>query len=229
MLISKKNGSHLGWLTSPQCHDQDTEEMVSQFMELWMFEDWVLRDLSFDIKTNEPLSSLMIQKIKDRRRLAKTIELSHRLFLSQLELDLHSSFDPRGDRSMISLQRELSEKFYSKSIASMPSKGNIDALVQIFQSNAGGKHILQYRYLWSEIMSADAFEAFAAISKNHRNGNEECFEKLSKEGARFRECFLENGGSYSTHENFVKFRGREASPVPFLKTCGIQEIPCTKI
>lgn len=61
------------------------------------------------------------------------------------------------------------------------------------------------------MLAADLFEAFNDVGF----GNE---KKIQEIGGKFRESFLETGSSYQFNENFRKFRGRNPSIDPFIRT-----------
>jgi oligopeptidase A len=182
-------------------------------MEYWLFQTPFLSDLARHCETGESIPNEIIQKLKQRNQSTKCNELLIRLFLGKLELEVNSNFDPQGDESIIALQRKYAERYCPKQI---PPKGNIDPLIQIFESNATGKCSVQYRYLWSEVMSADIFHPFQEVVEN---GDEAALREL---GNKFRKSFLEQGGSVSTEEAFLKFRGRKASTEALLELYGLK-------
>ena len=181
-------------------------------MENWVFEEWFLTKLAKHCETGETLSDEMISNIQKQRQITKRQELIHNLFLGQLELEVNATFDPHGDESIIALQRQCAERFIPNHI---PPKGNIEPLIQIFQSNANGKCSVQYRYIWSEVMSADLFSAFKEVGfKNN--------EDMMALGKEFRKCFLETGGSVGFAESFASFSGRSVNHDALLKQYGLK-------
>ena len=198
MLADVKLGAYSG----AQLIEEDASETVSQFMEYWLFEGGILAMLAKHRETGDSISAEVMDKIKLQRKATKANELLHRLFLGHLELELSSAFDPHGDESIIALQRKSAVRYCP---SHLPPKGNIDPLIQLFQSNAGGKCTMQYRYLWSEVMSADAFDAFVDDSGNVVND-----DKKKETGEQFRKAFLNVGASKSTAGAFEMFRNRGA-------------------
>ena len=180
-------------------------------MENWVFEEWFLTKLAKHCESGETLSDEMISNILKQRLVNKRQQLIHNLFLGQLEVEVNSTFDPHGDESIIALQRQCAERYIPNHI---PPKGNIEPLIQIFQSNANGKYSVQYRYLWSEVMSADLFAAFEEVG--FRN------EDMMALGKVFRKCFLEPGGSVGCAESFALFRGRSVNHDALLKRHGLK-------
>ena len=180
-------------------------------MEYWLFQGTLLGKLSKHNESGETLPTKTIGILKERRVVMKLYELAHRLFLGQLELEMHSTFDPRGEESIIALQRKYSERYLLQDV--LP-KGNIDPIIQIFDSNSKGKNVAQYRYIWSEVMSADAFESFQEAGLENS-----C--KMEKLGRDFRRDFLE-GKNLNFGDSFKSFRGREATPEAFLNMLGLK-------
>lgn len=190
----------LGAFSGAQAMEEDASEIISQFMEYWLFDADGLTKLSRHNQTGESIPGDVMDKIKQQRSAKKATELLHRLFLGQLEVEMSTSFDPSGDESIIALQRRCAERF---SPHILPPKGNIDPLIQLFQSNAVGKCTMQYRYLWSEIVSADTFAAFVDENGNLKSGVQEI-------GSRLRSKWISAGSSVKTADAFESFRGRPA-------------------
>jgi len=190
----------LGAFSGVHAMEEDASEIISQFMEYWLFDADGLTKLSRHNQTGESIPDDVMDKIKQQRSAKKATELLHRLFIGQLEVEMSTSFDPSGDESIITLQKRCAERFFPHNL---PSKGNIDPLIQLFQNNAVGKCTMQYRYLWSEIMSADAFSAFV-----DENGNIK--DEVQDIGSRLRSKWVSAGSSVKTADAFESFRGRPA-------------------
>jgi Zn-dependent oligopeptidase len=195
----------LGAFTGAQNIEEDASETISQFMEYWLFDGEVMsKILQSSSSSGEVISKDSLDILFQHQKATKSNQLLHRLFLGQLELELSSSFDPHGGESMISLQRKCAERFIPCHI---PPKGNIDPLVEIFQNNAYGKCSMQYRYIWSEIMSADAFSAFLENDVGKLKEGEE-FKRVCKQ---LRKEWIGKGSSVNTSQAYECFRGRSAS------------------
>jgi oligopeptidase A len=177
-------------------------------MEYWIFEEQFLPIIAKSSSSGEPISPEDIAKMKDERILRKGREVLHRLALGQLELQLLSGFDPKGDESIIGLQRRLAQEYLPP--VDIPPKSDISVLQQIFDSNASGHHASQYRYLYSEVMSSDAFEAFRDVGFQNEQGMKDI-------GKKFREDILNVGSSSSAKTAFVSFRGRPPSNEAYMK------------
>jgi oligopeptidase A len=75
---------------------------------------------------------------------------------------------------------------------------------------SGGYEAGYYSYLWSEILSADAFAAFEETSVFDRSA-----------GQRFLQEILEIGGSKDAMEGYEAFRGRQPDPSALLRHNGL--------
>ena len=180
-------------------------------MEYMVYEKSVLSIIARDSKGNT-LPDDIVMKLQRSRMIEKCYQLCHRIFLSQLEVEIFSNFDPNnGDETIIALQSRLAEKYCH---FDPPPKGNIDPLIEIFQNNAIGKEVAQYRYLWSEVMSADAYDFITSDEG----------KDLKLNGTKFREAFLFGAGSISTEKSFHTFRGREPFLEPYLKMLNIEKL-----
>ena len=73
----------------------------------------------------------------------------------------------------------------------------------------GGYSAGYYSYLWSEVLDADAFEAF--VEKG-------VFDRTT--GQSFRDNILSKGGSEDPMILYKKFRGAEPNPIYLLKNRG---------
>ena len=193
----------LGEFSGAQMIEEDTSEIMSQFMEYWLFDGNGLLNFGRHKDTGLEMPQEVMTKIKRRRKVTKANELLHRLFLGSLESELNSKFDPHGEESIVSIQRKFALRCCPHFL---PPKGNIDPLIQIFQNDAVGKKSMQYRYLLSEISSADAFAAFT----NGETGAMKCKQEIEETGRRMRDNFLRPGASKSAANAYESFRGRTA-------------------
>ncbi|MGB0894704.1 MAG: M3 family metallopeptidase, partial [Parashewanella sp.] len=75
---------------------------------------------------------------------------------------------------------------------------------------AGGYSAGYYSYIWSDILGADAFEAFK------ENG---IFDKATAEA--FQNNVLSQGGSEDPMKLYKNFRGKEAGIEPLLRSRGL--------
>jgi peptidyl-dipeptidase Dcp len=100
----------------------------------------------------------------------------------------------------------------------MADIGLIDAIIPRYRSTyfshifAGGYAAGYYSYLWSEVLDADAFQAFKETGL------------LNKQTARrFRESILSKGNTRPAMELYINFRGHPPLIEPLLERRGLNE------
>lgn len=202
-------------LSGVEAVEKDTIEFPSMFMEYWLYDEKVLASL---LPEDYPVSEVLDRFVVQQQQLS-AIKFTLQTFLGQLELDLHSTaFDPRGDESIFALQKRLAEIHIPHDL---PHKGDVSKLQSVFQGNADGEAVNSYRYLWSDVMGADAFQAFAGCRGSH--GDDDDDEELKKMGRRFRETILAPGGSVHAGDAFAAFRGRAPTMDALLSYHGLTE------
>jgi oligopeptidase A len=178
----------------------DAIEIVSQFMENWCYQPQVLRSLTKHYQTNECLPESIIEKITDSRKFLAGLNLVRQLHFSILDIDIYENqnYDPN------SRYHELGKEILP--LLPLEEDRFICAFSHIF---AGGYKAGYYSYKWSEILSADIFEAFVEVAD---------YTDVKK---RFRDTFLALGGGTHPMEVFKLFRGREPSLEPLLRHQGL--------
>ena len=80
---------------------------------------------------------------------------------------------------------------------------------------SGGYSAAYYSYLWSEILDADGFEAFAEAGDN--------FDPAVAE--RLRDFVYAAGGTRDSDEAYRAFRGRPPSPAALFRKRGLDLVP----
>ena len=76
---------------------------------------------------------------------------------------------------------------------------------------SGGYSSGYYSYIWSEVLDADAFQAFKEKG---------LFDQAT--ATSFRKNILERGGTMDAMEMYKQFRGREPSVEPLLEKRGLK-------
>jgi peptidyl-dipeptidase Dcp len=183
---------------------RDFVEFPSQVMENWMREPEVLRMFAKHYRSGEAIPQEIIDKIRASAKFNQgfaTVEYMAAAYLDMAyhTLDSAESVEPRGFES-----------------SAMADIGLIDEIIPRYRSGyfshifAGGYAAGYYSYIWSEILDADAFQAFKETSL------------LDKDtAARYREEILSRGGTRPGMELYVNFRGREPEIGPLLEKRGL--------
>lgn len=165
----------------------------------------MLRRVSAQAETGEPLDDATIARMLGARRFLGAMALLRQVELSLFDIRLHlAAADPEG----ASIADVLAEVRRAVAVLQPPEWNRFaHGFSHIF---AGGYAAGYYSYLWAERLSADAFEAFA----------EEGVDRIVLGGA-FREHVLARGGTRPAVENFKGFRGRAPSSDALLRSFGL--------
>ncbi|KAL0104928.1 hypothetical protein PUN28_016522 [Cardiocondyla obscurior] len=181
----------------------DAVFICDYFMENWLYETFMLQKISEHYETKEPLPADAIESIKKMRSHLAGYKLCKELYLSHLDLELHSS-----NTFWVPMMKRLWPKYFA-----LPLEKR-DVHVCNFEVIWSGNWAAAYfSKVWSEMIAADLYTAFQEIKFD---------ESQQKElGVRFRNTFLSLGGSYPAAEVFRKFRGRDPSPQALLDNLGL--------
>lgn len=131
---------------------RDFVELPSQLYEHWLDQKEVLRGFARHWKTAEPIPDSLIRKLKAARNFNQgfaTVE-----YLSSALVDMKLFEADAGDLDMIAFEKATLAEI------GMPDEIVMRHRLPHFMHIVGGYGAAYYSYLWSEVMDADAFEAF---------------------------------------------------------------------
>eukprot|EP00457_Paulinella_chromatophora_P002318 gb/GEZN01002322.1/.p1 GENE.gb/GEZN01002322.1/~~gb/GEZN01002322.1/.p1 ORF type:complete len:826 (+),score=152.66 gb/GEZN01002322.1/:31-2508(+) len=213
----------------------DAVELPSQFMENFCYHKPTVYSFAQHYQTKEPLPADVFDKLCKLKTYQAAMGLVRQLYFSQLDLSLHSQFDPssQGSEDVWVLQDRLARHFLP-----MPPLSDDRFLCAFSHIFSGGYSAGYYSYKWAEVMSADAFEAFQeALTQAEQQTLQEqagrpCDETatvleqrkqqaVSRLGRDFRNSVLSLGGGVAPDEVFRRFRGRDPTPQALLKHLGL--------
>ncbi|SQH77053.1 Dipeptidyl carboxypeptidase [Shewanella benthica] len=183
---------------------RDYVEFPSQVMENWMTQPEVLAQFAKHYKTGEVIPQELVKKIQAASKFNQGFATVEYMAATKLDLDWHTvtDFTPKD-----------AAKFEAESLNKM---GLINEIAPRYRSTyfshifSGGYSAGYYSYLWSDILGADAFEAFK------ENG---IFDQTTAES--FRNNILSQGGSKDPMQLYKQFRGKEAGIDPLLRSRGL--------
>ncbi|MCL1126372.1 M3 family metallopeptidase [Shewanella surugensis] len=183
---------------------RDYVEFPSQVMENWMTQPEVLAQFATHYQTGEVIPQSLVAKIQAASKFNQGFATVEYMAATKLDLDWHTitDFTPKD-----------AAKFEADSLNNMGLIGEISPryhstyFSHIF---AGGYSAGYYSYLWSDILGADAFEAFK------ENG---IFDKETAKA--FKSTVLSQGGSQDPMALYKQFRGKEAGIEPLLRSRGL--------
>ncbi len=183
---------------------RDFVEMPSQILENWASEPEVLKSYARHYKSGNPIPDKLIEKLEASRKFNLGFNLTEYLAATHLDMSWHTlttiftgevdEFE-KDSMSRIQLIREILPRYRSTFFN------------HIF---SGGYASGYYSYVWSEVIDADAFQAFKETS---------LFDKSTAE--RFRKEILAKGGTEDPMQLFKNFRGREPETDAYMKKKGL--------
>jgi oligopeptidase A len=182
----------------------DAVEVVSQFLELWCYHEPTLRTISGHWETGEPLPDELVRNLLETKIFRAATAMLRQLEFGMTDMDLHSVFNPFGDETPFQVHERISRE--TNVLPPMEEDHFLCAFGHIF---AGGYAAGYYSYKWAEVLSADLYSVF-----QEANDGEDEVKRL---GQRFRETFLEPGGSIMPMKLFKDFMGRAPSTEALLK------------
>ena len=194
---------------------RDFVELPSQIMEHWAFEPEVLKSFAKNYKTGEVISDELIRKIQNASTFNQGFMTTELVAAAILDMKWHTSGSSEG------LGQQQTEGVSTIDVDqfeadAMNEIGLVSEIIPRYRSTYfshifdGGYSAGYYSYLWSEVLDADAYQAFV------ETGN--IFDQ--KTAQLLRDNILSKGGSDDPMALYKKFRGTEPNPVYLLKNRG---------
>ncbi|MDE2358560.1 MAG: M3 family metallopeptidase [Betaproteobacteria bacterium] len=189
----------------------DAVELPSQLMENFCWEWDVLSSMTAHAQTGEPLPRALFERMLAARNFERGMAIVRQLEFALFDMLLHSAYAP-GRSAYASPQAVLDA--VRREIAVVP-RPDYDRFMHAFGHVFAGSYAAgYYSYLWSELLSADAYSLF-----------EEQGVLSPEVGARFRDEVLARGGTRPALESFVAFRGRPPQLDALLRHNGMVASP----
>ncbi len=185
----------------------DFVEVASQIMENWAGDPEVIKTYAKHYRTGEPIPDALVEKIKKAKLFNMGFDTVEYLAACYLDMDWHTLTEPK----------EQDATAFEK--ASMDRIGLIPEIVVRYRSPyfahifSGGYSSGYYSYIWSEVLDADAFEAFKETS---------LFDQATAKSLR--DNILSRGNTEDPMVLYKRFRGREPKVEALLKRRGPPEI-----
>ncbi len=182
---------------------RDFVEFPSQVMENWMGEPEVLRLYAKHYETGEDIPEELIEKLEAAEVFNQGFATIEYLAASYLDMAWHTLGEP-GSKEPDSFED-----------AEMERIGLIQEIIPRYRSTyfahifSGGYSAGYYSYIWSEVLDADAFQAFKETSL------------FDQETARLYRQLLASGGTAPGMDLYVAFRGRPPVIEPLLERRGL--------
>jgi len=175
---------------------RDFVELPSQLMENWCYEEETLRLFATHYQTGAPLPIEWVQKIKEASAFMEGILSVRQLNFGFLDMAWHTYPHLERLESVHLFEQEATKvtQLYPPIDVMCISP----AFSHIF---SGGYAAGYYSYKWSEVLDADAFEAFKEVGIFN-----------AEVATRFRKEVLEKGSSEKESLLYKRFRGQDPTP-----------------
>jgi peptidyl-dipeptidase Dcp len=182
---------------------QDFVELPSQLYEHWLDRPEILQKFARHYKTGEPMPQALMDRLIASRTFNQGFLTTEYLGSTYVDLDFHLG----GAKDAHKVEAETRQRMQ------MPDEVVLRHRPPHFQHIFSGDHYAAgyYSYLWSEVLDADAFNAFEETGDVFDPG-------VAK---RLRDHIYAAGGAREPAEAYQAFRGRMPSVGPLLKKRGL--------
>ncbi|WP_275315209.1 M3 family metallopeptidase [Tenacibaculum bernardetii] len=186
---------------------RDFVEFPSQFNENWSTHPEILNNYAVHYKTGEVIPADLLKKIKDAGTFNQGYSMIENLCSSSLDMNWHTVSADEKIEDVAKFEEDALKKMQLK-IAEVPPRYRSTYFAHVF---SGGYAAGYYSYLWTEMLSHDAYDWFKD------NG------LLTREnGQKFREQVLSKGNTMDYAKMYNTFAGRNPKAAPMLKARGLQ-------
>ncbi|KAF2363777.1 Peptidase M3A/M3B catalytic domain [Trinorchestia longiramus] len=181
----------------------DAMQLTQHFMANWIFVPRVLSSLGRHHDTGTPLPPDVVSDIINASNHMAAHKLSKHLYLSNLDILLHTTKD-----FWLNIMKSLWPQFLP-----YPLEQKDQHPCSFTASLCEEWAAAYYSHTWAQVMAADCTKAFT-------DGEDEEWREIGK---RFRSTFLSLGGGEASAEVFRRFRGRDPSPDALTELYGISK------
>jgi peptidyl-dipeptidase Dcp len=188
---------------------QDYVELPSQLNERWLLTRELLDRFARHHKTGEPMPQALVDKIHRSSHFNQGYATLEYLAAALVDMDLHMR--PEGVEDVAAFERESLARLggMPREVAMRHRLPHFDHLFGSDWYSAG-----YYSYLWSDVMAADAWQAFVEEGPWDPAANQ-----------RLRTHILSDGDSIDRAEAYRRFRGRDPEVAALLDARGLTVTP----
>ncbi|KAK5642208.1 hypothetical protein RI129_008375 [Pyrocoelia pectoralis] len=182
----------------------DVVEVSGYTLAHFLYNKSTIDMISGHCDNGDKLPVEMFDALTSFRKHTAGLDLCRELYLSALDLELHSNKE-----FWVDVVKSLWPRFRCFPLHKFDS--HPCSFTQIFVEEWGAAY---YSHVWARMIAADLYSAFHEASDN---------DQLVDVGKRFRDTFLALGGSCHPSEVFRQFRGRDPSPKALLSSLGLNK------
>ncbi|WP_108258294.1 M3 family metallopeptidase [Mangrovicoccus ximenensis] len=183
---------------------RDFVELPSQLYEHWLEVPQVLQEFATHAETGAPMPQDMLDRLLAAKNFGQGFATVEYVASALVDLDFHSGTAPEN---IMARQKEVLDGLGLPHAITM--RHATPHFAHVFSGD--GYSSGYYSYMWSEVMDADAFEAFLEQDDAFHNDTAASLERN----------ILSVGGSADPAELYRAFRGRMPGPEALLKGRGL--------
>jgi peptidyl-dipeptidase Dcp len=186
---------------------RDFVELPSQVMEHWVFEPEMLALYAKHYETGEVMPTALVEKLEKSGKYGQGFATAEYWAAAWLDMEFHLLNELPEGFEVMAFEKQIMDKI------KMPKQIAPRYRTTYFNHTMGGGYTAgYYSYFWSEVLDADAYEAF-----------KETGDIFNKDvAAKFRECVLTPGCIEDADVMYHNFRGATPSIEPVLKNRGLK-------
>jgi len=186
----------------------DFVELPSQLYEHWLEVPEILRGYARDYRTGEPMPKALLDRLLATRTYGQGFATVEYTACALVDLDLHAIAE-LGALDVSAFERDALDRIQMP--AEIVMRHRLPHFGHLF--SGGGYAAGYYSYMWSEVLDADAFEAF------QETGN--AFDPATAK--RLHDFIYSAGNLRDPAEAYKAFRGRLPSVDALLKKRGLNK------
>ena len=184
---------------------RDYTEFQSQLLERWLSTDEVIENYLVHAETSEPMPDTLVAKIKNAATFNQGFATTEYLASALIDMKIHLA-DPTG-MDVGTFEKETLDEL--KMPKELPMRHRTPHFGHVFSGE--GYATAYYGYMWADVLTADASEAFAQAPGGYYD--KELSDKLVK-------YLFAPRNSIDPNEAFRLFRGRDANVNALLRARG---------
>jgi peptidyl-dipeptidase Dcp len=186
----------------------DFVELPSQLYEHWLEQPDLLRRFALHYQSGEPMPEALLQRLIAARNFNRGFATVEYVACALVDLDFHALAEPKDVDPAAFEKNALGRIGMPDEIA---MRHRPPHFAHIF--SGGGYAAGYYSYMWSEVLDADAFEAFEETG--------DVFDPVTAQ--RLHDFIYSAGGARDPAEAYKAFRGRLPSADALLRKRGFAE------
>ncbi len=186
---------------------RDYVEFPSQLLERWLSTPEVLQQYALHYKTGKPIPEALVKKIENTATFNQGFATTEYLASALMDMKLHLSGDHEIDPDKF--EKETLDQL--KMPRELVMRHRTPQFLHIFAGDSYSAGY--YSYLWSDVITADAFEAFLEAGGPY---DEAVAERLKK-------YIFSSGNTIDPAEGYRAFRTRDADIKALMKDRGFND------